>query len=74
MEYEESERSGYQEREDMDFPEGVHIRHENRGIFMYSVFDGEEQVSDEFAPAQDNLCILFAEAYSKAKRKYHESG
>lgn len=73
MKYKESERSGYKEREDKDFAEEVHIRQENRGIYIYAVFDGKRQVSDEFAPAQDADCIAFAEAYSEAKKKYNES-
>lgn len=73
MEYKESERSGYQEREGKDFSEGVHIRQENsKGIMMYAVFDGEEQVSREFPPPQDRDCIMCAEVYSKAKEKYNE--
>lgn len=72
MEYGESERSGFQEREEKNFPEGVHIRQEDRGIMMYAVFDEEEQVGPEFAPPQDRDCILYAEAYSEAKRKYHD--
>lgn len=70
MEHSDSLRSGYQEREDLTFAEGVHIRQEDRGVIMYAVFDGEEQVSEEYGPLNDVDCIGFAEGYSTAKEKY----
>mgnify|MGYP006275416001 CR=1 FL=1 len=73
MEYEESERSGYQDREDEDFAEGVHIRQENRGVMHYAVFDGEEQVSEEAGPLNEEYILAFIEAYSEAKRKYTDA-
>lgn len=65
MEYEESERSGYQKREGEEFFEEVHIRQEDRGVMMYAVFDGEDQVSPEFAPLEDNYALIYARAYSE---------
>jgi len=70
MEFEESERSGYQDREDKDFADGVHIRQENRGVMHYAVFDGEEQVSEEFGPLNEVDIINFIEGYSEAKKRY----
>lgn len=74
MDHEDSEPSEYKDREDIDWEHGVHIRHQDRGIIIYAVFDGEEQVSDEFGPGGDNECIAFADGYSKAKRKYEDYG
>lgn len=70
MDYEDTRRSGYQDREEKDWADRVHIRIDDRGIEIYAVFDGEEQVSEEYAPPQDLDCIQYAEAYSKAKKKY----
>lgn len=72
MKYEESKPSGYRNRMELDIPEGVHIRQENRGVMMYAVFDGEEQVSQEFGPLNDQDCIAFVEGYAKAKSKFWE--
>lgn len=70
MKHEDSEPTGFQEKEDKDFAEGVHIRQEDRGVVMYAVFDGEEQVSEEAGPIGENYIISFAEGYSKAKERY----
>lgn len=70
MEYEESERSGFQSREEKDFAEGVHIRQDWRGIMYYAVFDGEKQVSEDYGPMEEEACISFAEGYTAGKRNY----
>lgn len=70
MEYEESERSGYQDREDEQFAGDIHIRQEMRGIIMYAVFDGEEQVSEDFPPPQDEDLLWFVRGYSKGVERY----
>lgn len=72
MEYERTQRSGYRHREDKDWAEEVHIRIDSEGVETYAVFDGKEQVSEEYAPPQELDCIHFARAYSKAKKKYTE--
>lgn len=73
MEYEESKRSGYQEREDKDFADGVHIREDHDGgVTTYAVFDGEEQVSGEGGPLNEEYFMDFIEGYSKAKKEYNE--
>lgn len=72
MDYVDSEPTGYQERSGKKFADDVHIRQEDRGIVFYAVFDGTEQVSEEFGPANDRDCIAFAEGYSRAKQKYNE--
>lgn len=73
MEHEESEQSRYQEREDEDFADEVHIRQDpSDGVVTYAVFDGEEQVSDEAGPLNEDYILFFARAYSAAKEKYNE--
>jgi len=70
MEYEEAEKAPVP-GSDVEFNEdGVHIREEDRGIMMYAVFDEKEQVSQEFGPLNDSECLVFAEAYKKARDKY----
>ena len=73
MDYEDSERSGYQQREGMNWAGDTHIRQEDRGVVMYAVFDGKEQISEEYAPPQDHLCLEFAAAYSRGLRNGSES-
>lgn len=70
MEYEESLSNRGQIGEEPDLTEGVHIRQEDRGVMMYAVFDGEEQVSEEFGPLNYSECVSFAEGYSEAKDEY----
>lgn len=66
MEYEKSDRTGFQEREEVDFYGDLHLRQENRGVMIYALFDGEEQVSPEFGAIQDDALIWFSRGYSKA--------
>lgn len=72
MEYVESEETDYQERSGKEFADDIHIRQEDRGMVFYAVFDGTQQVSEEFGPASDRECIAFAEGYSRAKQEYNE--
>lgn len=70
MEYSESERTGFQNREEKDFAEGVHIRQGMKGVMMYAVFDEEEQVSEEVGPLNEDYIINFADGYSECKKRY----
>ena len=70
MKYEDSEPTGYQDREDKDFADGVHIRQELVGVMHYAVFDGEEQVSEAAGPLGEDHILSFVEGYSEAKRRY----
>lgn len=72
MEYEQSEPSGFRERTDRDWPDGVHIRQQDKGVVVYALFDGEEQVSDEIAAIQDEELVWFAEGYARAKERHSE--
>lgn len=72
MKHSESERSGYREREGVDWAEGVHIRQKDRGVMSYAVFDGEERVSVEYGPLDEEFIINFARGYSKAKERYED--
>jgi len=63
------EPTGYAEREGRDWPDGVEIRHLNRGIVMYALFDDGAMVSDEYGPVDEEALIAFADGYAEAKRR-----
>lgn len=67
MEYEESERP------ETEYGEGeVHVRQEDRGVMFYAVFDGEEQVSEEYGPMGEDRIIGFLNGYRGGKENYEE--
>lgn len=80
MEYNESEPSGFKQRTDRDWPEGVHIRERvyirekniQNSLILYALFDGEEQVSEDMAASQADELIWFSEGYAEAKKRYSE--
>lgn len=65
------ERTGFKEREDMDWEEEVHIRQYDAGIVYYAVFDGDEFASEPYPPMGEDQVIAHAEGYSRAKEKYN---
>jgi len=70
MKYNESEPTPVPGSDEIDETTEVQIRQEQRGVMMYAVFDGEEQVSEEYGPLNDVDCVGFAKGYKKAKEKY----
>lgn len=45
----------------------ISIRQRSTGIVMYAVYDGDEQISCEFGPIDDDACVAFAAGAAAVK-------